>query len=276
MSVSLRLLGARPRIAVNVCGSGEAVIFLHGVGSTRSSWDAQLASLQRTHFAAAWDARGYGDSDDYDGRLDFAADFSRDLANVLDGLNVRSAHIVGLSMGGLIAQCFYFAHPDRVATLVLAHTFPSFAALGEKFVKQFVATRLQPLLEGGSPEDMADATVQALLGPAASEGARRHLHQSLSALRREPYTKTLQGLVAQEAPGLLEEIRVPTLVLTGEHDRLSPPPLSHSMSARIAGSELKIIANCGHLSNIERPAELSTIVHAFTRRHAGIATVCKN
>jgi len=261
---------------VNVSGSGEAVIFLHGVGTTRTSWDAQLPFFQNTHLAAAWDARGYGDSDDYDGPLDFAGDFSRDLANVLDGLGVESAHVVGLSMGGLIAQCFYFAYPDRVATLVLAHTFPSFAALGEKFVSQFVTTRVQPLLDGGSPADTATATVQALLGPNASEESRRHFHQSLCALRKEPYTRTLQGLVAQDAPGELEDIRVPTLVLTGEHDRLSPPVISHAMSGRIADSELTIIPDCGHLSNIERPAKFNAIVHAFVTRHAGIATARDN
>src|SRR5687768_330744 len=104
MPVERRFVSARPRIAVNVCGSGEAVVFLHGVGTTKSSWDAQLAFFGRTHLAIAWDARGYGDSDDYEGDLDFAADFSGDLAAALDGLDITAAHIVGLSMGGLIAQ----------------------------------------------------------------------------------------------------------------------------------------------------------------------------
>src|SRR5690606_23949856 len=89
MSAS-RLLSAKPRIAVNVSGSGEAVIFLHGVGTTRTSWDAQLAHFKATHLAVAWDARGYGDSDDYESDLNFAADFSDDLARVLDELDIQT------------------------------------------------------------------------------------------------------------------------------------------------------------------------------------------
>jgi 3-oxoadipate enol-lactonase len=272
MPASFRLLSANPRIAVNISGSGEAVIFLHGVGTTRSSWDAQLAHFHATHFAVAWDARGYGDSDDYDGDLNFAVDFSGDLANVLDELNIQTAHIVGLSMGGFIAQCFYFAHPQRVATLTLAHTFPSFRALGDTFVDQFVATRFQPLLDGGTPADAADATVKGLLGPRASEAARRHFHTSLCALRRDSYIKALRGLLQQGAPGVLEDITVPTLLLTGDHDRLAPPPVSRDMAHRIAGSEIMIIPDCGHLSNIERPDEFNRILRDFVSRHGGIAT----
>jgi 3-oxoadipate enol-lactonase len=272
MPASVRFLSVNPRIAVNVSGSGEAVIFLHGVGTTRSSWDAQLAHFSATHFAVAWDARGYGDSDDYDGDLNFAADLSGDLANVLDDLNTQTAHIVGLSMGGLIAQCFYFAHPRRVATLTLAHTFPSFRALGANFVDQFVATRFQPLLDGGTPADAADATVKGLLGPQASEAARRHFHASLCALRRDSYIKALRGLLEQGAPGALEDIKVPTLLLTGDHDRLAPPPVSQDMADRIAGSEISIVPDCGHLSNIERPDEFNRIVRDFISRHGGIAT----
>ena len=272
MPPSLLFLSSNPRIAVNASGSGEAVIFLHGVGTTRSSWDAQLAHFSNNHFAVAWDARGYGDSDDYDGDLNFARDFSTDLARVLDDLEIEKAHVVGLSMGGLIAQCFYFAHPDRVATLVLAHTFPSFRALGDKFIDQFVSTRLQPLLDGGTPADAADATVKGLLGPQASEEARRHFHASLCALRRDSYIKALQGLLEQDAPGALDDIKVPTFLLTGDHDRLSPPPISEVMARSIAGSELTIISECGHLSNIERPGEFNRLVHGFVSRHGGIAT----
>jgi 3-oxoadipate enol-lactonase len=272
MGARCRFFSTKPRVAVNICGSGEAIIFLHGVGTTKSSWDSQLVFFQKTHVAAAWDARGYGDSDDYEGDLDFAGDFVRDLSAVLDGLGIKSAHIVGLSMGGLIAQCFYFAHPDRVSTLVLAHTFPSFGSLGEKFITHFVSARLQPLLEEGTPADTAAETVKGLLGRNASQEARRHFYKSLCELRKQPYVKTLRGLLAQEPPGALEDIQVPTLVLTGEGDPLSPPALALAMSTRIAGSQKAIISDCGHLSNIEQPTDFNSTVHAFISRHAGIAT----
>src|SRR5262249_23161569 len=158
---------------------------------------------------------------------------------------------------------FYFAYPHRVKTLVLAHTFPSFGALGEAFVSQFVATRLKPLLEGGSPADSAAATVQTLLAADASNEARDHFHRSLCELRKDSYIRTITGLVNQPAPGPLKNIRVPTLVLPGEHDRLSQPSLAHVMSARIAHSQVHIIPNCGHLSNLEKPTHFNSVVHEF-------------
>ena len=112
------------------------------------------------------DARGYGESDDYEGELVFERDFVSDLLSVMDLLAAGSAHLVGLSMGGIIAQCFYFAHPDRVRSLVLADSFPSFQVIGAAAVKGFLAARVDPLLEGATPADLASAAAKAMLAPA--------------------------------------------------------------------------------------------------------------
>ena len=141
-------------------------MFLHGLGSTKESWHAQLIHFGKTHLAVAWDARGYGESEDYEGELEFARDFVEDLRCTLDLLGARRTHLVGLSMGGMIAQCFYFTHPHRVASLVLANTFPSFRALGEKAVTGFLAARLQPLLNvrHQNPEGWSRAILRAAGG----------------------------------------------------------------------------------------------------------------
>ena len=97
---------------------GPVVFLLHGIGGNRTNWHDQLPSFADRGFCAvSWDARGYGLSDDYDGPLDFA-DFSHDLARLLDHLDVGRAHLVRLSMGGRILAGFYPRYPDRVATLV--------------------------------------------------------------------------------------------------------------------------------------------------------------
>ena len=99
-----------PRIAVDHIGSGPLVICLHGIGGNRTNWHDQLRAFSSHFHAAAWDARGYGESDDYEGPLDFA-DFSRDLLRVLDFFAAQRAHLVGLSMGGLIAMDFCLSYP---------------------------------------------------------------------------------------------------------------------------------------------------------------------
>lgn len=250
-------------------------MFLHGLGSTKENWYPQLDHFRKTHFAVAWDARGYGESHDYEGELAFARDFVNDLTCTLDLLGAGRAHLVGLSMGGMIAQCFYFRHPRRVASLVLAHTFPSFRALGEQAVADFLAARLQPLLNGATPADLAPAAAASLLAPDAPQSARVRLMASLSDLRKASYIKTIRALAAQDALGELKDIAIPSLVLAGELDRLSPISVAQEMSKRIPGAQLVVIPEAGHLSNLERPEQFNEAVGAFLSIHAGTATELK-
>lgn len=247
-------------------------MFLHGLGSTKENWHPQLTYFSQTYLAVAWDARGYGESDDCEGERVFARDFVRDLLSILDLLGAGRAHLVGLSMGGMIAQCFYFAHPHRVASLVLADTFPSFRALGEEAVKGFLAARIEPLLNGATPADLAPAAATSLLAPSAPESARERLLWSLSHLNKDSYVKTARALAEQDAVGDLKDIAVPTLVLSGEFDRLAPVSLARQMSGRIPGSQLAVIPGAGHISNLERPEEFNEAVSRFLSMHSGVAT----
>ncbi len=272
VEIASSLLPTSPRISIATAGAGEAVIFLHGLGSTKENWYPQLDHMGRTHRAVAWDARGYGESDDWAGELLFARDFSGDLLSILDLLGAVRAHLVGLSMGGMIAQCFYFAHPARVASLVLADTFPSFRSLGEDFVQDFLSARIDPLTKGASPRDLAPASAASLLAPGAEQCARDRLLASLSGLRIDSYVQTARALAAQDALGDLEDIAVPTLVVSGELDRLVPVPLARGMAERIPGAELVLIAGAGHISNLERPAAFNAALSRFLSSHPGVAT----
>src|SRR5262245_7941147 len=120
-SSKTELIGPAPRIAVEHMGSGPLVVFLHGIGGNRSNWRDQLPVFAERFHAVAWDARGYGDSDDYDGPLSYD-DFCCDLVRVLGHFNADRAHLVGLSMCGFIAKDFYGLISTRVGWLVLAYT----------------------------------------------------------------------------------------------------------------------------------------------------------
>ncbi len=108
-----------------------------------------MPDFSKTFHCVAWDTRGYGDSEDYEGPLDFE-DFAHDLVRVIDHFNTDRAHLCGLSIGGQIAQCFYRLYPERVASLVLAATFTHWgAALGDSALENYLSLRLKPLQEGG-------------------------------------------------------------------------------------------------------------------------------
>jgi 3-oxoadipate enol-lactonase len=232
------------------------VLFLHGIGGNRHHWAAQLDFFSKSFRAAAWDARGYGDSDDYDDPLQFEH-FTADVLRAVNFLESPRTHLVGLSMGGRIARNFALRHPQRLASLTLANTSPGFDALSPEEVLKFVEER-----RNRTPESM-----RGLLGSRARPGALEALLASFHALRKDSYLKTLEASVAQDRAAPLEMLAVPTLVITGDEDRVYPQALARRMAQRIPGAELAVLEGCGHLSNLEQPERFNATLLDFLQRH---------
>jgi 3-oxoadipate enol-lactonase len=259
-------VGPAPRIALGVAGDGPLVVFLHGIGGNRSHWDDQVPAFAKEFTACAWDARGYGDSDDYDGPLAFA-DFSADLARVLDFLGAGRAHLIGLSLGGRIARDFCLRHPARVATLTLCNTHAGFDALGPDEVDAFLRARQGPLAAGKEPRDIAPGLARGIVGKSAAPGAYDRLVASLAALRKSAYLKALEASVREDRGAPIERIAVPTLVVTSDEDAVYPPATAVAMARRIPGARLAVIAGAGHVSNLEQPERFNQAVLPFLREH---------
>jgi 3-oxoadipate enol-lactonase len=255
-----------PKIAIEHGGNGPLVLFMHGVGGNRSNWQDQLPPFAENFHAAAWDARGYGASDDYEGPLDFA-DFSRDVIRVLDHFKVARAHLVGLSMGGLIAFDFHASHPERVATLTICDSMPGITGLSEEGRREFIRIRQAPLLNGKEPRDIAPIVAKTLLGKSPRPGSFERLVASMSALHKDSYLKAIVATTNYARALDLEGIRVPTHIIVGDEDALTPPALSRAMAARIAGARLTVIAGAGHLSNIEQPEAFNAAALEFLLEH---------
>jgi len=255
------------RIAYRRQGAGPLVVFLHGIGGNSSNWLEQLEAFGRRFCAVAWDARGYGASDDPPGTLRFG-DYADDLCRLLDHLAAEAAHLVGMSMGGMIIQDFYARYRDRVATLTLADTSVGLGAAAEEARRDFLARRLGPLEGGVSPRELAPHLLDVLMSPQAPSHLAERLRASLAALRPEPYKQALRAIVTTDFRAVLPDVRVPTLVVVGAEDRVTPPSLSETLAATIPGAEKVIIEGAGHLSNMERPEAFNAAVGGFLDRHA--------
>jgi len=232
------------------------LLFLHGIRGSRRNWTRQLEFFSRHFRAAAWDARGYGDSDDYDGPLQFDQHFSADVLRIADHFGAKKMHLVGLSMGGRIARNFALRHPERLHSLVLAGTSPGFNALSGDEVKRFVTER-----RNATPE-----SVRRLLGSRAAPDAYERLMDSVKRVHQESFLKTLEASVAQDRAAPIEQIRAPTLVVTGDEDTLYAPSISREMARRIPGAELVVMKGVGHLSNLEQPDEFNQAVLQFLKK----------
>lgn len=259
------LIPGAPRLAYEQAGAGETVVFMHGIGGNRSNWREQLTAVGTAFHALAWDARGYGDSDDYPEDLSFPL-FAADLLRLLDHLGVAQAHLVGLSMGGRIALDFYESHPQRVASLVLCDTFPGYdSSVTPEQREAFIRSRQQPLLEGKTPRDIAPLVAPTLLSQHATPAALQRLTDSMTALHKESYLKAIAAMTRYEPVAKLEAIRVPTLVVCGDEDKLTPPAVSQQMAEAIPAAQLCILEQAGHLSNIEQPAAFNAALLDFLR-----------
>jgi 3-oxoadipate enol-lactonase len=257
------LVGPSPHIAVDYAGVGQPVIFLHGIGGNRLNWTRAMAALSQQFFVMAWDARGYGASDDYPGPL-ADSDFVADLARVLDHFEIEQCHIVGLSMGVTIAIDFYDQYPERVKSLVFSGGATEDGHTAAKVRKVYVKSRLEPLLKGAVPADRSREMLKTLIADQSNETVMQEAAQSLLALRRDSYIKTMRCYAATYGRShQFAKVTVPALGIVGEHDRLTTPENMAELVALIPGTELKTISASGHLPNIEQPATFNQILYDF-------------
>ncbi len=261
-----------PAIGYDEAGEGPPVVFLHGIGGNRSSWTDQQVAVADMCTTIAWDARGYGASDDYEGPLNFS-DFSRDLARLLDARDIAKAHLVGLSMGARILMDFFPRYNERVATLTLCDCFFSYeTALSPEKQKEFIELRQNPLKEGKSPADLAPVLIKSLVGPNCSQQAKDKLYHSLVEIHVESYLKTIEATVTYDASGSLADFDVPVQLIFGEHDKLTPPSIGDTMMEKIPNARMAVIEDAGHLSNLEQPDAFNRILREFLIEHLELAS----
>ena len=265
-SIVTERIGPHPFIAIDRAGSGELVVFLHGIGGNKTNWREQLPKFAEHFCAVAWDARGYGESDDYEEPLHFY-DYARDLVRVLDHCRAARAHIVGLSMGGRIALDFAEHYPQRLLTLTICATHQGYAHFSEEQKQDFIRLRRDPLIRGGEPRDIADSVAKSLIGPKASAEAYAQLVDSLSKLRKQSYLKSIEATVRSPGHERLAEIEAPTHVVAGGADRLVTPEMARRIADLIPRSRFSLLPDAGHLLNIEFPAEFNAAVLGFILHH---------
>ncbi|MBI2370698.1 MAG: alpha/beta fold hydrolase [Deltaproteobacteria bacterium] len=241
-------------------GHGLPLVFLHGLGASAQLWQ-DLFPLYRDHYRViAADTRGHGESAKPAGPYSIAQ-FAGDWAALLAALGVRQACLVGLSMGGAIAMELALAHPERVAALVLADTWsypdPEFCGQLDR--------RVLRGSEGGVEAYAREASTQ-VFSPtyraAHPEAVERYV-ESRRQLPLEPLLAATRACLAFHIRGRLGAIRVPTLVLVGSEDVLTPPRLARAIHEEIPGSKYEEIPRTGHLVNIEQPARFRELLDVF-------------
>ena len=256
-------------------GSGEPILLIMGLGVTSHLWHRTRPRLAERFWTIALDNRGVGLSDVPRGPYPIPL-MASDAAAVLDAAGVESAHILGVSMGGMIAQEFALQYPKRVRSLVLGCTSPGgpTAVRADQEATQMLMSRGKM-----TPEQALEAPVPFIYDKAT---ARERIDEDVAIRRRwfprpEAYTAQLQGILAWESYGRLSAIHVPTLVIHGESDRLVPPGNAKLIAQRIPSAKLVMIPHASHIFATDQPdatheAILSFLTNQEMHRRSKAAT----
>jgi pimeloyl-ACP methyl ester carboxylesterase len=241
---------------------GLPVVFIHAFPMHRAMWTEQARAIADRCRVVTYDVRGFGGSVDPVSQHTLEM-FVEDLLGLLDHLSIPRAVLCGLSMGGYIALRTVERAPDRVAGLVLCDT-RSEPDSNEARLKRGEA--IKAIRRVGLPAYVAKFVLQAF-APSTFEGNPALVAQARSWMESNAPTGVCGALLAMAArtdtTAVLSMIRVPTLILVGDQDTLTPPSAAEAMRARIPNAVCHVIPNAGHMSNLENPAAFNARLREF-------------
>jgi pimeloyl-ACP methyl ester carboxylesterase len=251
----------------NICyddlGTGNIpIIFIHGFPFDKSMWQPQMDFFKKRYRVIAYDIRGFGKSTTGYEKISISL-FADDLIRLMDGLLINKAIVCGLSMGGYILLNAIGRYPERFEAIILSDT-QCIADSPDSKVKRYKI--IEQLLTNGLT-DFAEQFVQNIF----CEDSKRSKKELVDRIKKIIYsTESLTiagtlGAMAQriETCSSLKEIAVPTLILCGKEDIITPPDQAQFLQCNIANSRLFSIENAGHMSNLEQPDEFNQHISNF-------------
>jgi len=238
-------------VSVDVLGKGPPIVFLHGLGQRKEAWTPQH-ELADSYQLIIPDLRGHGENEIQEDISKM--NFVEDTLSLLDNLGIGQAIFCGISMGGIIAQEIHRQAKDRVKGLILVNTvsYIPFVFGGHELKKRVKA------LESRSDEEYIRDTVERCLFD------KKHTEEAVKGFKihRNTYMDAAKTCSSVNYLGMLPFVKVPTLIITGKHDVVTPPECAIQTMLSIPGSKLRILDN-GHLSNLESKDTFNQLIREF-------------
>src|SRR6185369_16214472 len=237
------------------------VTMSNSLATTHRMWDAQMEAFTKLYRVLRYDKRGHGETDVAPGPYSFEL-LADDVLALLDALQITRTHFVGLSMGGMTGMTMALRKPSVLQTLVLCDT-TSKDPLGDPALWQ---QRIDAVNAGGSMEPLVESTVARFLTPDTVKNRPAVADAVRAMVRTTPiggYAACCQAISKLNLTDRLHEISIPTMVAVGADDPATTVEMSRTIHQRIAGSELVILKDAAHLSNLEQPDAFNEAVLGF-------------
>lgn len=235
-------------------GAGEPLILIHGLGEMKEGWNNQF-ELADQYDLIIPDLRGHGDHKNTEGIS--IHNFARDIIHLLKELNIENAHICGLSMGGLVAQEIYRQNPKFCRTLMLVSTFHFIPKQLGRLLYRMRKTRAKSV----SIETQKEIAARVCLYSWTEENYKHFF--DFYRPDQEAYIKSVESCMKVNNLSLLPKIKIPTLIIGGQYDAVTPVWIQFMMHKQIDTSEFVIMRNAGHASKIEAKEAFNNTLRGF-------------
>lgn len=245
-------------------GEGPWLVLSHSLACDHTMWDEQIEALARSFKVLRYDTRGHGRSTVTPGpySLDLLAD---DLNALLDAFGIEQAHVVGLSMGGMIGQVFALAHQNRLKTLVLCDTTSFYSPA----VRPLWMARIEEGRAQGMPA-LAEATLERWFTPEYRERRPDMMLRFAARIATTPfggYAACSEALLNINVTERLRDIRVPSLMIVGARDVGTPVTMAQAIHDNLPDCRLVVIEDAAHFPNIEQPDAFIGALLSFLQGH---------
>ena len=249
-------------LAHDDAGDGPAVVLIHGHPFNRSMWAPQLAALRDRFRVIVPDLRGYGDSPVTPGTVPMAR-LAADVSHLLDGKGIATAAVVGLSMGGLVTMELAAAQPDRWWACGFIATTAARITETERAARLASARTLDE--QGMRP--VAEEMAARLFGPETGPELKASIMAMMLATNPAGAAAAVRGRAERpDYQPTLTTLRVPALVLTGDHDSYSTAEITRELAGCLPAPEVVLLKGIGHLPNLEQPEEFNQHLLSFLTR----------
>ncbi len=255
-----------PRMSANeiklyyeAAGQGQTLAFIHGLGSSTRDWERQIPAFSQDYQVVAFDLRGHGQSDKPAGPYTIQM-LAGDLAGLLDGLQIDSAHLVGISLGGAVGLQFALDHPARVRSLALVNSGPSLGGTLEQ-ARQEIERRVGIVRQLGM-RAMGQNLAQNLFPDAQQAAMRETFIERWAENDPDAYIEATRSMLGWNVTPQLGSIHSPTLVLVSEKD-YTPLAAHQAYAALLPDAQLMVIPNAHHAAPVERPDEFNAALRGF-------------
>jgi pimeloyl-ACP methyl ester carboxylesterase len=254
-------------------GQGTAVVLLHGIGSAARSFDRQIEALMARWRVVAWDAPGYHESNDLPMEHPTAGNYADALAGFLDEMGIRTCHLLGHSLGCLMAARFAATRFERVLSLTLCSIAGGHASLSTEERQKMLDQRINDVAALG-PKGMAENRAPRLLGPAAPPEALGRLIDTMGSVRLHGYGQAARMLSTGDVKADIRKLpsNLPGQVIYGDADVITPPARNQEIAAAWPGAAVHVIPGAGHALYLEQPDVFNSLLFDFLARVTGPPT----